>query len=259
MKILKVGFSLRNFGGGKGSEEAPDAIERELKNIYCSENGFNKIYFFDRVNINFENIEETNKSIFNAILGKSNLIILGGEHSITYSCFKAFAKGNKNFGLVVFDAHPDVVNNFSPPTQEDYLRVLIEEGMLNKDNVVLIGLRNFHSIEIEYLKANYIKYFDMKRIFDDGVENICDILMEIILKWEKFYLSIDIDAVDPAYAPGTGHIEPGGLTSRELIYFVQRLKKMKNLGIVDIVEVNPSKDINNMTCKLAGKIIKELV
>ena len=73
------------------------------------------------------------------------------------------------------------------------------------------------------------------------------------------YISVDIDVLDPAFAPGTGYLEPGGLSTRELLYLLQRIKLLKNIRKYDLVEVNPDKDINLMTCKTAAKIIKELI
>ena len=98
----------------------------------------------------------------------------------------------------------------------------------------------------------------MKQIFEHGVKNVVDAVTEKIRSWPAVYLSIDIDACDPAFAPGTGYREPGGLSSRELIYFVQRLNKL-NLGMVDIVEVNPSMDVADLTSKLAAKLMLELL
>ena len=72
------------------------------------------------------------------------------------------------------------------------------------------------------------------------------------------YFSIDIDVLDPAFAPGTGYIEPGGLSTRELIYLIQRIKLLKNIRKYDLVEVNPDRDISLTTCKAAAKIVKEL-
>ena len=98
----------------------------------------------------------------------------------------------------------------------------------------------------------------MKQIFEHGIKNVVDAVTEKVASWTAVYLSIDIDACDPSFAPGTGHREPGGLSSRELIYFIQRLNKLK-LGMIDIVEVNPSMDVANMTSKLAAKLMTELL
>ena len=97
----------------------------------------------------------------------------------------------------------------------------------------------------------------MKEITTEGIHEISESVMAAAKDFEALYVSIDIDVLDPAFAPGTGCTEPAGLTSRELIYFVQRLKLLKNLKIVDIVEINPKKDVNNMTSKLGAKIIAE--
>jgi agmatinase len=82
--------------------------------------------------------------------------------------------------------------------------------------------------------------------------------MSVARQWPKAYLSIDIDVLDPAFAPGTGYAEPGGLTTREMVYMLQRLKLLRNIGMADLVEVNPEKDIQGMTAKAASKLIIEL-
>ena len=84
-----------------------------------------------------------------------------------------------------------------------------------------------------------------------------DFITEKAFQLKNIYLSIDIDVLDPAFAPGTGYIEPGGLTTRELIYLLQRINKL-HPKMIDLVEVNPEKDINNTTIKVAAKIISEL-
>ena len=99
----------------------------------------------------------------------------------------------------------------------------------------------------------------MKNISMEGIRNICDAVMESAKDFDGLYISIDIDSVDPAFAPGTGYPEPAGLSSRELLYFIHRLKKLKNLKAVDIVEVNPEKDLNDITSRLAAKLCVELV
>ena len=96
----------------------------------------------------------------------------------------------------------------------------------------------------------------MDRIFELGIKEIIEIAMEIANNFSDLYLSIDIDVLDSAYAPGTGYPEPAGLSPLELLYSLKKIKLLKNLRRVDLVEVNPKKDINNMTSRIAGKIIK---
>ena len=228
VKINKVDGRIETKGCSKAAEE----IIKQLSNIWLSEN-FKKLDY---------SIEDEGD------------LYLGGDHTNT----------NNNFiksgcdGILIFDAHPDVCQEFDFPSHGDWLKFLIDEGKVKKENVVLVGIRNPDIKEIEYLKDNKIKFFDMKKIFELGIKESCDLIMENVKNFNKLYLSIDIDVVDPAFAPGTGYAEPGGLTSREMIYFVQRLKLLKNLKKVDIVEVNLEKDISNQTVKLVAKFIWEL-
>ena len=94
--------------------------------------------------------------------------------------------------------------------------------------------------------------------FLGNIEQTCDSIMEFA-NGKELYVSIDIDVVDPAFAPGTGYCEAGGLTSRQILYLVSRINRIKNLRAVDIVEVNPEKDVNNQTIKLGAKILSELI
>ena len=78
---------------------------------------------------------------------------------------------------------------------------------------------------------------------------------------KELYVSVDIDVIDPAFAPSTGYPEPGGLTSRQFIYLAQRIKKIKTLKSIDLVEINETKDKenNSLTIKLGAKIVAELL
>jgi arginase family enzyme len=253
MRVVKVKSSQGCLGRNKGCEKAPDEILDELENFYLNERGFREKFEVVECDVVENNIEETNDNIAK-IEGD---IFIGGDHSITYASFIGFSKKFNNPGLVIFDAHPDCENNFKPPSHEDFLKVLIEDGFLKKENVIIVGVRNWHKKEFYYLKANKIRYFQMKNM--KNIEDVCDTVMELSRGFDGFYLSIDIDCVDPAFAPGTSFIEPGGMSSRDLIYFIQRLKLLKNFKRVDIVEVNPDKDISRLTVKLAAKILSELL
>ena len=98
----------------------------------------------------------------------------------------------------------------------------------------------------------------MKEIMANGIHDVSDSFMSVAKDFSDLYISIDIDVLDPAFAPGTGYIEPGGLSTRELLFFLQRLKRLKNLRAYDLVEINPAKDINDMTSKVGAKILVEL-
>ncbi|MFH1850095.1 MAG: arginase family protein [archaeon] len=152
--IFKVPFSAGGLGRSKGSELAPDRILEVLKKHRDHINAHD-------VPVDNSNIEDTNAQIIRSLsFDAKPALIIGGDHSITYASFLAFSKAFENPGLVVFDAHPDAENNFSPPTHEDYLRVLVEEGHLNPQNVILVGVRTWHKNESDFFrkKKNQILY-----------------------------------------------------------------------------------------------------
>lgn len=258
MKLVKIPFGGGGLGYGDGSKDAPDKIIEFLKEFHITENGIKPNFEIESVKVDNLNMELSHKNIFEKVKElDEKAILIGGEHSISNPCFKAFASNNPEAGIVVFDAHPDLMESVGISSQEDWLRSLINENIVDKKKVILIGIRNWDGQEKEFLELNKIKYFNMKQIFSQGVENVCDSVMETVREWPSFYLSIDIDSVDPAFAPGTGCPEPSGLSSRELIYFIQRLKLLKNLKMVDLVEINPQVE-DKITPKLGAKILFEL-
>ena len=114
------------------------------------------------------------------------------------------------------------------------------------------------SDELNFIKEKGIKVISMNNLLLD-IENACDTIMEFS-NGKELYVSIDIDVIDPVFAPATGYrTEVGGLTSRQFLYLIQRINKIKNLRAVDIVEINPEKDKDNLTIKLGSKILAELI
>ncbi len=260
MRILKIPFAGGGLGRGNGSEEAPDKIVSLLDELFLNEDGKDVKIDVDKVDVVKNNLEETNDRITKKVSAlPERSIILGGDHSITYACVRGYVQNFHDSGIIIFDAHPDCENDFAPPSQEDVVCALVNEGLIDASRIIIIGLRNWDGNEIEFLNKKRIKYFSMKQIFEYSIKDIMDTVTETAKQWKNLYLSIDIDAVDPAFAPGTGYREPAGLSSRELIYCLQRIKRLPNLRMIDIVEINPPKDVVDMTSKLGAKIIKELM
>ena len=131
MKIVKIPSSLGGLTK-KGSMKAPDLIVEEIKNFFLNEDGSSAQFDIENVDVDVNDIEETNRRI----ASKEGDIFIGGDHSITYPCFSNFAKKFKNPGLIVFDSHPDCVNDFKPPSHEDYVKVLVKEGTLKKSQMI---------------------------------------------------------------------------------------------------------------------------
>lgn len=245
MIFVKVKSSQGSLNKNKGTEKAPDLI---LENV-------NKANILE-CKIDEQNIEKTNELIEE----QKGDFFIGGDHSITYALFKAFAEKypDKKIGLIVLDAHPDCTSNFNPPTHEDFIRVLIEQKILNPDNLMLIGLRNIDPLEDEYLKEKNINHILMKNMNLNNEKNKKDIikrLNDFIETLDLFYLSIDIDFLDEKDAPGTGYPEKNGASIEELIYLIKNLAKKKKLKRIDLVEVNPLKDKNNITINNSKRIL----
>ena len=262
MQIIRVRL-INAFGKTKGCEKAPVKVLEALKEIGSNENG--KLIEFDKLNleeihVNLDNIKEANHLIFEnskeAFEKNFKTFFIGGDHSISYSIVKAFSKVESNPLLIIFDAHADCMPYGDEPSHEEWLRKLIDGGV-SGSRVILISARDLWEEEIEFIKENKILWIKMDILTE--IDEICDMIMERARQASGFYISIDIDCLDPAFAPATGYLEPGGLSSRDLIYFLKRLNLLKNFRGADIVEINPDKDINGMTVKLGAKLLAEMI
>jgi len=287
--VVKVP-GINGLGRTHGCEGAGNAILESLNEIYSNEQGKPidvKLLDLEEIHLDNFNLEQANgliyKNSFEIFEEKPRAIFLGGDHSISYSTTKAFLEHCKSNGkepcLIVFDSHPDCMptTDKKTPTHEEWLRALIESGF-RSENILLVGIRNSDKREIEFLSKNKIRIISMNQLLDN-LQDSCDIIMEFsntenkkfsvsetpgtqgVPDRKELYVSIDIDVIDPAFAPSTGYKEPGGLTSRQFIYLIQRINKMRNLRAVDIVEINSEKDkqFNDITVKLGAKILAELL
>ena len=271
MFIVKVP-GINGLGKTNGCEGAGNAILKALKKeISTNEEGktieFSKLDL-EEIHLDNSNLELTNKLIyknsFEIFKEQPKTVFLGGDHSVSYSITRAFFDYCENHGknpcLIVFDAHPDVMEpvdrNF--PTHEEWLKGLIEDGF-PVQNILLVGVRNSDPKEIEFLKEKGVKMISINQL-NENLEEVTDIITEFASE-KELYVSIDIDVIDPAFAPSTGYQEPGGLTSRQLIYIIQRINKIKNLRGLDIVEINEQndKERENITVKLGAKILSEII
>jgi len=250
MLVVKVPTSQGSLGKNPSCKNTPEKLIKASEEIFLNEKLEEVKFDVGKVDTFDGDIEKTNENIFNS----KGDIFLGGDHSITYPLFSAFAQAYKNPGIIIFDAHADCVTYFKPPSHEDWVNVLVNDGLVKSENVILVGVRNLYKSELEFLREKNIRFIQAKDIFLN-IEETCDFTMELAREFDGLYLSIDIDVLDPAFAPATGYLEPGGLTTRELLYFIQRLKRLKNLKRVDLVEVGDEEK----TIKTAAKILAELI
>tara|TARA_B100000029_G_scaffold54229_2_gene49263 strand:- start:2352 stop:3227 length:876 start_codon:yes stop_codon:yes gene_type:complete len=186
-------------------------------------------------------------------LAKENklLVILGGEHLLTLGSYMSFPKDT---GYVVFDAHYDLRDEYANTklSHAAYLRRIIEER--GADNIIHVGARSFVKEELEFLTKNKINSISDKEV---RLGNATRLLKDSLSSFDQLYVSIDMDVLDPAFAPGVGNPEAVGITSRELYDMVSSLEN-KKIVASDIVELNPSFD-NGSTASLAAKMISTLI
>lgn len=266
VNIIKIPL-VNGLGKTKGTESAPEKIIKFLGEIYSNEKG--KKILIDNLKISKVEIDgdliKINDVIYNfafkSFKNKRSLF-LGGDHSLSYPLTRSFFDYCENSGvepaLIIFDAHPDLMEPVDNkiPTHEEWLKALINDGF-NPKNILFVGLRNCDPTELKIIKELGIKMVSMNELMLN-IEEKTDMIMEFGYG-KSVYLSLDIDVVDPAFAPGVGYVEPAGMSSRELIYIIQRMNLMKNLKAIDLVEVNPNLDIKDMTSRLAAKIISEFM
>ena len=268
MQIIRV-KAINAPGRALGCEKAPAEILRVLSDIASNEKGKlidKKLFNLEEIHVNNSDVEESQELIYkNAkkiFSEQDKAFFIGGDHSISYPLMKAFSEVFRNSFLIVFDAHVDCIaggkgTSGKEPTHEEWLRKLVEEGF-PPENIILISARNIWPEEFVFIKGKKIRIITMQQIQEDR-RGVCDGIMEKARGADGLYISIDIDSIDPGFAPATGYLEPGGMTSRELIYFLHRLTLLKSFKAADIVEINPDKDINEMTIKLGAKLLAEMI
>jgi agmatinase len=179
------------------------------------------------------------------------IIILGGEHLITLGSFTCFPKDT---GYVVFDAHYDLRDQYADIklSHAAYLRRIVEKR--GSENIIHVGARAFVKEELAFLMEHNIATISDKEIRNgDGAK----LLKDITSTFDNLYLSIDLDVLDPAFAPGVGNPEAVGISSRELYDLVITLQNKKILA-ADIVELNPTYD-NGSTASMAAKMMSTII
>jgi arginase family enzyme len=225
----------------KGTKLFINEVEKEFK----------EKTFFPK--IDFQDLNKAIKKVFREakrqIKKNKKSIFIGGDHSLSYPTTLAFLKTQKKPYLIIFDAHPDLMPEMKEPTHEEWLRAIILKGF-NPKNILLLGTRNKDPEEKKFIEKNKIKIKNKKQ----------EILKEIkkIPKNCQIYLSIDIDTIDPKFAPATGYPEKKGISKKDFFEILKEIIKLKPKAI-DLVEINPLLDKKNKTIKLGIEIIKEVL
>lgn len=175
------------------------------------------------------------------------LFLLGGDHSITFPIIKGFHDRYPNLTILHFDAHADLYDDFegNPHSHASPFARIMENGLAKR--LIQIGIRTLNKHQREQVKRFKVEVVEMKYWYDamrftfDG----------------PVYVSLDMDAIDPAFAPGVSHHEPGGFSTRQVLNILQHLKG--NIVGADLVEFNPTRDPSGITAMLAAKLYKEMI
>jgi agmatinase len=191
-------------------------------------------------------------------------VILGGDHSITWPAATAVADvhGHGNVGIVHFDAHADTADiiDGNLASHGTPMRRLIESGAVPGRNFVQIGLRGYWPPQetFEWMLEQGMRWHTMQEIWERGLRAVmADAVAEALDACAKLYVSVDIDVLDPAFAPGTGTPEPGGIPTSDLLRLVRQLCRDHDVVGVDVVEVAPAYDVSELTVNAAHRVVFE--
>ena len=191
----------------------------------------------------------------------ATLISLGGDHSIALPLLCAHAAKHGPLSVVHIDAHPDTWPSEFPDVAYSHgtpFRHALEEGLIKKDHYIQVGIRGSTSGAEDYEQARELgaRILTSDEIFSISIPAV---LKEIhALMDGPVYVSLDIDSADPAFAPGTGTPEVGGLSSYQLLQLVRGLRGLNTVGF-DLVEVSPPYDHGDITAILAANLAFEFL
>ena len=173
-------------------------------------------------------------------------LLLGGDHSITYPVVAALAKQHGPLNILHFDAHPDIYADFegNPRSHASPFARILEAGHASR--IVQVGIRTLNRHCREQAERYNVESLPMLDFRPEHVPVLDGPL----------YISIDMDGLDPSEAPGVAHPEPGGLSVREVLQILSR-QRAQIVG-ADIVELNPARDVNDITAIVAAKLLREV-
>jgi arginase len=190
--------------------------------------------------------ERIEAGIASLLVSGARPLALGGDHSVTYPVLKAIHAHHGPCSVLHVDAHPDLYEEFEGDRYSHacpFARIM-EDGLASR--LVQVGIRAMNGHQRAQMDRYGVERIDM-RAWTSGARPSLE---------GPVYVSIDLDGIDPAHAPGVSHREPGGLTVRDVIGLVQDVGGLV-LG-ADIVEFNPTQDVGGLTAHVAAKLVKEL-
>lgn len=247
-----------------GSRWAPDAMRQVSANF----ESYNPVFDIDLVDLpihdagNLEtsaSVDETLRDLYDEVkflLDDGKLpIMLGGEHSLTYSTVRACAEfAGDDFGVLVLDAHFDLRQEYRGFKHN---HACVSRNILENitDNLVSIGIRSGPEEEWVFARENNLKYYTADDVESIGMVEVLKEALEC-LDCSHLYLSLDMDAIDPAYAPGLGTPEPFGLSARDVRTAIRTLAPYSMA--FDVMEIAPEYD-SGQSAMLGAKLMREFI
>jgi agmatinase len=183
-------------------------------------------------------------------------VTIGGDHSLTRDILAAIHESTgEKLSLLYFDAHPDFVSS----ARNYYGSVLTDSAQyVDFPRSMAIGTRAAEQEEIENAKSAGLQLVTPIDIVEHGVRKVTE-MITAKAAGRRVYVSIDLDCVDPASAPGVSVPSPGGLATADLLYMLTRVMSVCKVAGFDIVELSPDYDLNDMTAYLAARIMSECI
>ncbi len=260
-EIVMVGAPMdftSSFRGG--SRFGPSAIcdVSDVLETYSPEldRDLEEIQFYDAGDIGLpvgnsqSSLDMIYATINDIVKAEKTPVVLGGEHLITFPVIQVLSQKYPDLFVLQFDAHADLRDSYDGEklSHATVMRRIVE--LIGGDRVFQFGIRSGTKEEFQYAKHN-------THLIKGNVVEAIESFLRIIGN-HPLYITFDIDVLDPAYAPGTGTPEPGGISSKELFSSIYCLQNVNIVGF-DIVEVNPAFDSSQRTQILAAKVLREML
>lgn len=254
-----------SYRGGAG--EAPEMLR---ENTLCSTPCTERLEWFDTLNVvdggDFEGerdeiFAEVQAYVADLVKAGKRFTMVGGDHSVTIPVERGINEGiDEEFGIIHIDAHMDLCEALygDPLSHGSTQRRALEMDHIGSlENLYFIGIRSIEPDEFQFHKENNIQVKTAYDCYAEGIEAVADDCIAKMKKFNKVYITFDIDALDPGYAAGTGTPQFGGLTPRMALTLMKKLFTELNIMAFDVVEIAPALDPSLAAMYAGRKLITE--
>lgn len=270
MAVVGIPFDSGAVSWRSGTRHGPGSIRENSKQLW----GYNRhIGIWPTKDLNFidygdiecdptsidRSADAITAGVAELLAQDVRVMSLGGDHSITYPLLRAHAQKFGPVALIHFDSHTDCYQVIPQLEHGTPFHLAIRDGFVDTDAYVQVGIRGPQSNEDELKEAESLgaDVLTIEKCFELGTSAVVDHIRQKIGD-RPVYVTLDIDSIDPAYAPGTGTPEVGGFTSFQMLQLVRGLAGLNVIG-ADLVEVNPHYDHGAITSILAANLAFELL